>query len=86
MKRKPEKILDITQTLELVDKQWATINDIMQLGFVCYSSARKISNVIKNDLIEQGYSLPRGLVPMKEVINFFNIDINYLKNIKSNDL
>lgn len=85
MKRKPDKILDINQTLELVDKQWATTNDIMQLGFVCYSNARKISNVIKNNLIEKGYSLPRGLVPMKEVIKFFNIDINYLKKIKSND-
>lgn len=85
MKRKPDKILDINQTLELVDKQWATTNDIMQLGFVCYSNARKISNVIKNNLVEKGYSLPRGLVPMKEVIKFFNIDINYLKKIKNND-
>lgn len=85
MKRKPDKILDINQTLELIDKQWATTNDIMQLGFVGYSNARKISNVIKNNLVEKGYSLPRGLVPMKEVIKFFNIDVNYLKNIKSND-
>ena len=85
MKTKPEKILDINQTLELVDKQWATTNDIMQLGFVCYSNARKVSNVIKNNLIEKGYSLPRGLVPMKEVVKFFNIDINYLKKIKNND-
>ena len=85
MTRKPAKILDINQTWELVDKQWATTNDIMQLGFVCYSNARKVSNVIKNNLIEKGYSLPRGLVPMKEVIKFFNIDINYLKRIKNND-
>lgn len=85
MKRKPDKILDINQTLELIDKQWATTNDIMQLGFVGYSNARKISNVIKNNLVEKGYSLPRGLVPMKEVIKFFNIDVNYLKKIKSND-
>lgn len=85
MKRKPDKILDINQTLDLVNKQWATTNDIMQLGFVCYSNARKVSNVIKNNLVEKGYSLPRGLVPMKEVVKFFNIDINYLKKIKNND-
>lgn len=85
MKRKPDKILDINQTLELIDKQWATTNDIMQLGFVGYSNARKVSNVIKNNLIEKGYSLPRGLVPMKEVVKFLNIDINYLKKIKNND-
>ena len=84
MKKKPNKILDISQTLELVDKQWATNNDIMQLGFVGYSNARKISNAIRNDLIEKGYSLPRGLVPMKEVIKYFNIDINYLTKIKNN--
>lgn len=84
MKRKPDKILDTNQTLELIDKQWATTSDIMQLGFIGYSNARKISNVIKNDLNEKGYSLPRGLVPMKEVIKFFNIDINYLKKIKNN--
>lgn len=82
-KIKPNEMLDTKEVLEIIDKQWANTNDIMKLGYVGYTKARNISNSIKDSLVEKGYYLPRGLVPMKEVVKFLNIDIGYLKKIKN---
>ena len=82
-KIKPNEMLDTKEVLEIIDKQWANTNDIMKLGYVGYTKARNISNSIKDSLVEKGYYLPRGLVPMKEVVKFLNIDIGYLKRIKN---
>ena len=41
-----------------------------------------ISNMIENKV----YKLPCGLIPMCEVVNKLNININYLQNITRMDL
>lgn len=68
-------------TLELLAKQWCTLNDLMKLTNLGWNSALKIRKEIINDLENKGYKLPYGLIPMCEVVNKLNININYLQNI-----
>lgn len=69
------------ETLSLVAKPWCNLKDLMQLAQIGRNSALKIKNEIKTDLTAKGYRLPTNLLPMKEVVDFLNIDINYLESI-----
>ena len=73
-------------TLELLAKQWCTLSDLMELTNLGRNSALKIRKEIINDLENEVYKLPCGLIPMCEVVNKLNININYLQNITRMDL
>lgn len=78
--------MSANDTLELLAKQWCTLNDLMKLTNLGRNSALKIRKKIINDLENKGYKLPCGLIPMCEVVNKLNININYLQNITRMDL
>ena len=69
------------ETLELLSKQWCTLQDLMKLTNLGRNSALKIRKEIITDLEDKGYKLPCGLIPMCEVVNKLNININYLQNM-----
>ena len=66
------------ETLKLIAKQWCTLEDIMKLGHLGRNSALKAKKKIKDKLEKQGYLIPKSVVPTKEVVAFFDIDIPYL--------
>lgn len=68
------------ETLNLIAKQWCTLEDIMKLGYLGRNSALKAKKIIKNKLEKQGYLIPKSVVPTKEVVAFFDIDIPYLES------
>ncbi len=76
--------MSANDTLELLAKQWCTLNDLMKLTNLGRNSALKIRKEIIHDLENKGYKLPCGLIPMCEVVNKLNI--NYLQNITRMDL
>ena len=69
------------ETLELLSKQWCSLQDLMKLTNLGRNSALKIRKEIIADLEDKGYKLPCGLIPMCEVVNKLNININYLQNM-----
>jgi len=69
------------ETLKLISKQWCSINDIMLLGQIGKNSALKVKKEIVNTLYKQGYKIPSHLVPMKEVVKYLQIDIEYLESM-----
>ena len=69
------------ETLELLSKQWCSLQDLMKLTNLGRNSALKIRKEIITDLEDKGYKLPCGLIPMCEVVNNLNININYLQNM-----
>ena len=71
----------MNETLELLSKQWCSLQDLMKLTNLGRNSALKIRKEIITDLEDKGYKLPCGLIPMCEVVNKLNININYLQNI-----
>lgn len=78
--------MSANDTLELLTKQWCTLSDLMKLTSLGRNSALKIRKEIINVLENKGYKLPCGLIPMCEVDNKLNININYLQNITRMDL
>lgn len=69
------------ETLELLSKQWCSLQDLMKLTNLGRNSALIIRKEIITDLEDKGYKLPCGLIPMCEVVNKLNININYLQNM-----
>ncbi len=73
--------MSANETLELLSKQWCSLQDLMKLTNLGRNSALKIRKEIITDLEDKGYKLPCGLIPMCEVVNMLNININYLQNM-----
>lgn len=72
--------MEAQETLNLISKQWCTLEDLMVLGEFGRNSALKVKREIKNKLINQGYKIPSHVIPMKEVVDYLNININYLES------
>jgi len=65
----------------LISKQWANVNDIKQLCGNGRDKARRIRNEIESDIIKNGKKLLAGKekkVPMSKVIDYLNMDIDYI--------
>lgn len=68
--------------LRAMANQWADNHSIMIIGGIGLNKAIQIRKIIENDIKEEGYALPKpAVVPMKNVIDYFRIDINYLKRL-----
>ena len=65
----------------LISKQWANVNDIKQLCGNGRDKARQIRNEIEFELARSGKRLLSGKekkVPMSKVIDYLNMDIDYI--------
>lgn len=74
--------MNAEEILKLINQQWATTTDITKIGKCGRDKAVKIKNQIKQHLGNSFY-LPNGMVPMEKVVEYFNININYLKRLKN---
>ena len=80
---KSKTIIQADEMLEILNKQWATIQDIMKIGALGRNKARNIKNEIERNIIDQGFKLPNNLVPMEKVIDYFKINIDFLVSINN---
>ena len=78
---KSKTIIQADEMLELLNKQWATIQDIMKIGALGRNKARNIKNEIERNIKDQGLKLPNNLVPMEKVIEYFKINLDFLVTI-----
>ena len=78
--------MDARETLKLISKQWCNLNDLMLLAEIGKNNAVKLRKEIKQDLINQGYTLPNNRLPMIEVVNKLKININYLEKMTKENL
>lgn len=78
--------MDARETLKLISKQWCNLNDLMKLAEIGKNNAVKLRKEIKQDLINQGYTLPNNRLPMIEVVNKLKININYLEKMAKENL
>ncbi len=73
--------MEAKETLELISKQWCNLNDLMRLTQVGKNNALKIRKEIKGELENEGYVLPKNLLPMCEVVKKLKINIGYLQKM-----
>ncbi len=78
--------MDARETLKLISKQWCNLDDLMLLAEIGKNNAVKLRKEIKQDLINQGYTLPNNRLPMIEVVNKLKININYLEKMAKENL
>ena len=78
---KSKTIIQADEMLVLLNKQWATVQDIMKIGALGRNKARDIKNEIDRNIKEQGMKLPINLVPMEKVIEYFKINLDFLVTI-----
>ena len=62
------------------------MEDIIKLGHLGKNSALKSKMKIKIKSEKQGYLIPKSVVPTKEIVAFFDIDIPYLESRYLNKL
>ena len=73
--------MNVEETLKLItSKTWCNINDLMKLTGLSRSSALKIKNKIRNSM---RYEIHTRDLPMSVVIDYLNIDVEYLKNVSA---
>lgn len=80
VKKKP---LSASELLDCMDKQWADWEDVAKIGCVGIDQAKKIKKdmMIKWQEEHPNKLLPYGLIPMKYVVDYFDINISYLKKL-----
>lgn len=74
---------------KIVSKPWASINEIRVIANCGRDSAIKIRNEIENKLQKEGKILPTGktiVVPMKNVIDFLGLDMNYIIDMATKEV
>lgn len=76
--------MNAKETLEVISKQWCNVDDFRKLAQLGINNSLQLRNKIKKELEGKGYLLPKGLLPMNEVVNYLKIDVEYL--IKMKDL
>lgn len=77
-----KKILSADELLELIiSKQWANIEDIILISGKGRTRAKSDKKEIEEELKKKKYKIPRGFVPMETVVDFYKINISYLKKI-----
>ena len=68
------------------DDHGYNLEDLMKLAEIGKNNAVKLRKEIKQDLINQGYTLPNNRLPMIEVVNKLKININYLEKMAKENL
>lgn len=71
--------MNAKKILELISKQWCTLEDLKKLTGLGKNNLLKLKREIKKKLNND--SLPSKLLPMNEVVKYLNIDIDYLKKL-----
>lgn len=76
------KYYSASEQLQAMTSQWADNNAIMIIGGVGLNKAAEIRKEIESQIKAEGYRLPRSsIVPMKYVVDYFKIDVKYLKKL-----
>ena len=69
--------------LEIISKPWCSNQDIMKIANVSATTASKIKQEIEKEFRkkEPNKYMPAYCIPTKEVIKYFDLDIEFLKSL-----
>lgn len=71
------------EILEIISKPWCSNQDIMKIANVSATTASKIKQEIEKKFRkkEPNKYMPAYCIPTKEVIKYFDLDIEFLKSL-----
>ena len=73
--------MNANEMIKIISKVWCTNEDLQKLSGLGITNTSKLKRKIKKELEKNGRVLPKGLLPMSEVVKYLNIDIDYYKKI-----
>lgn len=76
------------EILNILATPWCSNQDIMKIANVSSSTASKIKKYIESEFRKKHPNkyMPAYSVPTKDIINYFDLDIEFLKSLASIDL
>jgi len=71
------------EILEIISKPWCSNQDIMKIANVSATTASKIKQEIEKEFRKKKPNkyMPAYCIPTKEVIKYFDLDIEFLKSL-----
>ena len=71
------------EIINILSKPWVSTQDIMKIGDLSASTAGRIKRTIEADFRKEypNKYLPSYCVPTKGVIQYFDIDVEFLKSL-----
>ena len=71
------------EILEIISKPWRSNQDIMKIANVSATTVSKIKQEIEKEFRkkEPNKYMPAYCIPTKEVIKYFDLDIEFLKSL-----
>lgn len=81
--------MSYVELFKTISKQWANVNDIKKIGLCGRDNASQIRNNIISKIKQEGLNLPASkekIVPMVYVIDYFNLDIEYISKMAQNEI
>ena len=71
------------EILEIISKPWCSNQDIMKIANISATTASKIKQEIEKEFRkkEPNKYMPAYCIPTKEVIKYFDLDIEFLKSL-----
>lgn len=73
------------EILNIISKPWCTTDDLMKLSQFGITYTNKLKKELRIELENQGYLLPKGKLPMCEVVKKLKINIDYLKEMSKGE-
>ena len=73
--------MNANEMIKIISKVWCTNEDLQKSSGLGITNISKLKRKIKEELEKEGKVLPKGLLPMSEVVKYLNIDIDYYKKI-----
>ena len=70
--------MESEELLKLLSKQWCSLNDLMKICKCGKNKALEVKKKILTKLLEDDYIIPSRDLPMKAVVDYLKIDIEYL--------
>lgn len=65
--------MNAKETLELLSKQWCTVNDIMKICNVGMNKTVEIRSELKERITKDGFLIPNNLIPTSVLIKAYKV-------------
>jgi hypothetical protein len=83
MTKEIKKLPTAKETLDIINKPWCTVEDIMLLTGMGRNFAFNLKKEINKTIEDDGFKVLDCYVPTDRLIGYLNLDIEYLKKISN---
>ena len=76
------KSVTARETLDIISKQWCNSQDFSILSNTGKNTTLKLMKNLRKKLEKENYFLPSNALPMDKVVEYLDLNISYLNQVK----